>query len=268
MDICVFVREKCTNFAVTSTEETYLGDNIHSKSMKSIFLSRPLGVLVFLFVCIVSMAHTGSRRSEKAVTRHYDGIDVSHHQGIINWKEVGRDKQIRFVYVKATQGTSITDEYYLRNMRGVREQGLRCGSYHFMSSRSSVRAQFRHFRTMMKRCRQDLIPMIDVEREGVKGWSRKQVQDSVALFTRLVKKYYGKKPLIYSQVNFYNSHLAPRFNTYFLFLGKYNSRRPEIKGAGRHNIWQFTERGKVRGIKGHVDLDRFMSGTSLRDIRL
>ena len=85
--------------------------------------------------------------------------------------------------------------------------------------------------------------MIDVEREGVKGWSRKQVQDSVALFARLVKKYYGKKPLIYS-------------------------RRPEIKGAGRHNIWQFTERGKVRGIKGHVDLDRFMSGTSLRDIRL
>ena len=39
----------------------------------------------------------------------------------------------------------------------------------------------------MKRCRQDLIPMIDVEREGVKGWSRKQVQDSVALFARLVR---------------------------------------------------------------------------------
>jgi len=52
LDICVFIREKCTNFALTSTEETYLGDNIHSKSMKSIFLSRPLGVLVFLFVCI------------------------------------------------------------------------------------------------------------------------------------------------------------------------------------------------------------------------
>ena len=236
--------------------------------MKSTIFPRSINIFFLSAICVIASATTASHKSSKNTKRQYDGIDVSHHQGIINWKEVGRDKQIRFVYVEATQGASITDEYYLRNMRGAREQGLRCGSYHFMSSRSSVRAQFRHFRAMMKRCRQDLIPMVDVEREGVKGWSRKQVQDSVALFARLVKKYYGKKPLIYSQVNFYNSHLAPRFNTYFLFLGKYNSRRPEIKGAGRHNIWQFTERGKVRGIKGRVDLDRFMSGTSLRDIRL
>ena len=44
--------------------------------------------------------------------------------------------------------------------------------------------------------------------------------------------------------------------------------RPSIKGVGRHNIWQFSDRGKVRGIRGHVDLDRFMSGTSLTAIRL
>ena len=110
--------------------------------------------------------------------------------------------------------------------------------------------------------------MIDVEREGVRGWTRKQVQDSVAVFAWLIKKHYGKRPLIYSQANFYNSHLAPRFNQNFLFLGKYSAERPSIKGVGRHNIWQYSERGRVNGIRGFVDLDRFMSGTSLSNIRL
>lgn len=110
--------------------------------------------------------------------------------------------------------------------------------------------------------------MIDVEREGVRGWTRRQVQDSVAMFASLVRKNFGKKPLVYSQANFYNSHLAPRFNSYFLFLGRYSPARPAVKGTGRHNIWQFTEKGKIRGIHGHVDLDRFMSGTSVADIQL
>jgi len=94
------------------------------------------------------------------------------------------------------------------------------------------------------------------------------VEGSVAIVASLVRKNVGKKPLVYSQANFYNSHLAPRFNSYFLFLGRYSPARPAVKGTGRHNIWQFTEKGKIRGIHGHVDLDRFMSGTSVADIQL
>ena len=59
-----------------------------------------------------------------------------------------------------------------------------------------------------------------------------------------------------------------RINKWFLFLGRYSSVRPSIKGVGRHNIWQFSDHGKVRGMRGYVDLDRFMSGTSLAAIRL
>ncbi|MCR5077062.1 MAG: glycosyl hydrolase family 25 [Prevotella sp.] len=237
--------------------------------MKSTRSLRRIGALLLLAVSIASAAHIVSGvSSSKPSARRYDGIDVSHHQGRIDWREVARDRNIRFVYIKATQGTTITDGFYRRNIRGARRQGLRCGSYHYLSSATPVRAQFRHFRSVVRKSQQDLIPMIDVEREGVRGWSRRQVQDSVAVFAWLVRRYYGKAPLIYSQVNFYNSHLAPRFNRHFLFLGKYSSVRPAIKGAGRHNIWQFSERGRVRGISGYVDLDRFMSGTSLADIRL
>lgn len=236
--------------------------------MKFKIALRPISIFLSLTLCTAVAAHILFRPSTNRIRHHYDGIDVSHHQGRIDWKEVAKDRNIRFVYIKATQGTTIKDEYYDRNIKGARRQGLRCGSYHYLSSSTPVRKQFRHFLNTIRKHRQDLIPMIDVEREGVRGWTRRQVQDSVAMFASLVRKNFGKKPLVYSQANFYNSHLVPRFNSYFLFLGRYSPARPAVKGTGRHNIWQFTEKGKIRGIHGHVDLDRFMSGTSVADIQL
>lgn len=236
--------------------------------MKSTIFPRIFHTLILSAFCVIASAATISHKSHKNIKRQYDGIDVSHHQGKIDWKEVAKDKQIKFVYIKATQGTSIKDKNYEQNIKGARRQGLRCGSYHYLSCLTSVRSQFRNFQKAMRGHKQDLIPMIDIEHEGVKRWSKKQVQDSVALFAKLIERKYGKKPLIYSHVNFYNSHLTPRYNKYFLFLSRYSSERPSIKGVGRHNIWQFTDRGRVRGIHGNVDLDRFMSGTSLSSIRL
>ena len=232
--------------------------------MKSNIFQRFIYIILLSAICVIAYASKTSHKSSKSVKRQYDGIDVSHHQGNIDWKEVAKDKHIRFVYIKATQGTSVKDNNYERNIKAAHRQGLRCGSYHYLSCLT----QFRNFQQAMKGHKQDLIPMIDIEREGVKCWSKKQVQDSVALFAKLIKNKYGKKPLIYSHVNFYNSHLSPRFNKHFLFLSRYSSVRPSIKGVGRHNIWQYSDRGKIRGIRGHVDLDCFMSGTSLADIRL
>ena len=236
--------------------------------MKSKIFQRSIHTIFLSAIYVIASASTTSHRSSQNIKCQYDGIDVSHHQGKINWKEVAKDKQIQFVYIKATQGTSVKDKNYEQNIKAARRQGLRCGSYHYLSCLTSIRSQFRNFQKTMRGHKQDLIPMIDVEREGVKRWSKKQVQDSVALFAKLIKKKYGKKPLIYSHVKFYNSYLSPRFNNYFLFMSRYSSVRPSIKGIGRHNIWQFSDHGKIRGISGHVDLNRFMLGTSLADIRL
>lgn len=222
-----------------------------------------LAVWAVAWLPMVAQQKIGKQNMKK-----YDGIDVSHHQGKIDWREVAKDKKVRFVYIKATQGTTITDKRYAENLREARRRGLKCGSYHFLSSQSGIRQQFAHFKAVVKKGRQDLIPMVDVEREGVRGWSDRQVKDSLALFCRLVKAHYGKSPLIYTQYKFYNSHLSPYFDRYFLFLGKYSWPQPRIKGSRRHNIWQYSERGKIRGIKGHVDLNRFMSGTRLKDITL
>ena len=70
----------------------------------------------------------------------YDGIDVSKHNGVIKWKEIAKNKRIKFVYIRATHGKGYVDRHYRRNIRLARKYGLKVGSYHLMSAGSSVTA--------------------------------------------------------------------------------------------------------------------------------
>lgn len=62
--------------------------------------------------------------------------------------------------------------------------------------------------------------------------------------------------------------LAPEFNKYLIFIARYSDSQPILKGEGKYNIWQFTERGHIDGIKEKVDLNRFANGTTINDIML
>ncbi len=198
----------------------------------------------------------------------YDGIDVSKHQGKIDWQAVSEDGNIQFVYIKATEGSTLSDKRYATNIREARKAGLKVGSYHFFTTRRSAKEQFSNFRRHVRKSEQDLIPMVDVEESGCKRASKKQLQQSLQEFMDLVKSEYGYYPLLYSQYRFYNDRLAPEFNKYYIFIARYGNATPHLKGGGLYNIWQYTERGHISGIRGEVDLDRFGNGTSLSDIMM
>ena len=118
----------------------------------------------------------------------YDGIDVSKHNGVIKWKEIAKNKRIKFVYIRATHGKGYVDRHYRRNIRLARKYGLKVGSYHLMSAGSSATAQFRDFQKMVKKSEQDLIPVLDVEEKGIQGrWKGRQLQDSIQVFAHLVR---------------------------------------------------------------------------------
>lgn len=72
------------------------------------------------------------------------GIDVSHHQGQIDWRRVRQDG-ISFTYVKATEGGDWTDPRFEMNWRGAGEAGLRRGAYHFFTLCRAGEAQAKHF---------------------------------------------------------------------------------------------------------------------------
>jgi len=72
------------------------------------------------------------------------GIDVSNHQGTINWASVA-SKGVAFVYIKATEGTSFIDAYFSENYIGATNNGLIRGAYHYAHpdvSTGAVQAEY------------------------------------------------------------------------------------------------------------------------------
>ncbi len=196
----------------------------------------------------------------------YDGIDISSYQGYIDWNKVSSDKNIRFVYIKATEGATYHSPHYAHNLSQARRNGMLVGSYHYLTSSSSINDQFKNFSTFALKPVQDLVPMLDVEVRGT--WSRSQLIDSVDKFCQLVKDLYGVQPMIYSTMEFYNKNLTPHFNKHLLYIGRYSAEPPEINWEGQYTIWQFSETGIIPGIDAYVDLCHFHKDNWVQDIIL
>ena len=225
----------------------------------------------YLAVALLGVAGVGMAKRQpkpKKPTSWFQGIDVSHYQGRIDWKRVARGGDVKFVYIKATQGATIVDDRYSYNNRNARRQGILCGAYLYLSSSSTVKEQFNAFKRTAKKSDQDLRPVIDVEREAMRHWSDKEVRRNVRQMVRLMTNHYGKSPIIYSQYQYYNECLAPAFNGYHLFLAKYSKGCPQIRGKGKVDVWQFTERGRVNGIPTRVDLNRCVNGMTVEKLKL
>lgn len=193
------------------------------------------------------------------------GIDVSRYQKKIDWQRV-KEAKVEFVYVKATEGATYTDPYFKQNIAGARNVGIPVGVYHFFRMTSNAQAQFNHFKKVVGNRKMDLIPMIDIEVND--GCSKSQIQKRLDALIALFKKEYGCSPMIYSSQEFYNKYLAPRYNRYHLYLGRYGGSRPVIDGTGSYTIWQYTRRGKIDGITTDVDVCRFNPKYGISAIRI
>ena len=95
------------------------------------------------------------------------GVDVSHYQGTIDWPVLAA-QDLDFAYIKATEGSSHTDEKFAENWEAAKDTGLRIGAYHFFSFDSPGESQLKHFTETVPAFRQMLPPVVDFEFYGDK----------------------------------------------------------------------------------------------------
>ena len=193
------------------------------------------------------------------------GIDVSHHQGSINWNMVATDPNVSYVYIKATESATYVDDEYQQNLLEARRKGIPVGTYHFFSPKVSGLVQFQNFSSVYDFRQQDLFPVVDVEHRGRISIGRFHSQLKILL--EEIEKTYGVRPIIYTGVNFYNKYLAGKYMKYKFFIARYNTEEPpELQDGASVILWQFTPKGAVNGIRGHVDRSCFLDNYSLQDI--
>lgn len=225
-----------------------------------------LSVIFLSNVVLCANAQADNYKSTKLFDSEvYHGIDVSNHQGSIDWDKVAKDENVQFVYIKATEGATYVSPTFEQNIQEARKAGMKVGCYHFLRATSYIHDQFRNFIEYCREDEQDLAPLIDIEVKG--SWLDEEVADSVKLFADLLEEYYGVRPIIYTGTNFYNKYLSEEFNDgYELFIAKYSENEPELMDGTDYTIWQFTDCGEVNGIYTDVDQSRFNKGKSLKDI--
>jgi len=218
-----------------------------------------LGIFTMLCAC-----------NEQTVRRQgfeVHGIDVSHYQKQINWPAVAA-QDIRFTFVKATEGETMQDTFFCKNWSGAKAAGIKRGAYHFFRPALSAEAQAQNFLGSIHLENGDLAPVLDVEvLDGMEGEALRQ---GIRTWLRTVEDFYKIKPILYTNQKFFNQHLAGHFPGYPIWIARYSSwRKPALRSGHGWHFWQYGNRGRLQGIVGNVDLNVFSgSMTELEDFCL
>ena len=184
------------------------------------------------------------------------GIDISHYQGEIDWDQL-REAMIekcpvRFIVIKATEGSNNLDASFNENFYQARENGFIRGAYHFWSTKTSPEDQAKYFLKQVHLDDGDLPPVLDVKKKG--NISKGQFKSDVLTWLRIVEKHYKVKPIIYTYYKFKMAYLNDAiFDQYPYWIAHYYVDKVEYKGKWK--FWQHTDCGRLLGIKGYVDFD-------------
>lgn len=184
------------------------------------------------------------------------GVDVSHHQGAIDWTALKTDG-IAFAYIKATEGGDFSDPNFAGNWRGAARAGIARGAYHFFTLCRKGSAQARHFIAVVPKTPGALPPAVDLEFGGncARRPSRAALQIELASFLKAVEAHYRARPILYTTRAFHDAYLRGAFKGYG-FWARSIYLEPDFRTSS-WLIWQFHERARKPGIKGPVDLNVF-----------
>jgi lysozyme len=188
------------------------------------------------------------------------GIDVSRHQKSINWEAVSKVKHdgvaLSFAFIKASEGMTITDDYFKHNWKEAKKHGMLRGAYHFYRPHLGADIQANLFFSQLPKLdKGDLPPVLDIELKG--STDVRTLRKNLKRWLVLVENRYGVKPIIYTSYHFYKTYLnTSDFNKYPLWIAHYKASNLYEKMDGWH-FWQHTDRGLVNGIHGPVDFNVF-----------
>ncbi len=180
------------------------------------------------------------------------GIDVSHHQGEIDWLALP-EQGVDFAYIKATEGGDHRDRLFEANWKGAKEAGIRRGAYHFFTLCRPGADQASNVIATVPRD-PDMLPLaVDLEYLGncSRDVSREELHAELAAFIARVEAHFAMPVMLYLTREFDEAYQVSATLDRPLWL-----RRLVFEPAWTHRpwtIWQVSNFRRLRGIDGRVD---------------
>ena len=178
------------------------------------------------------------------------GIDVSHHQGKIDWSKVKEDR-IDFAFIKATEGGDFVDKNFHTNWQEAAKNHISAGAYHFFTLCRSGKDQAANFISVVPVSENSLPPVIDLEFTGNCS-SRPEnfhFETELDIFYNAIMEHYKTKPIIYTTYEFYEIYDFKKHTERLWMRDIFKEPSPEFQWI----FWQYSNREHISGIEGYVD---------------
>ena len=217
--------------------------------LRKVFLL--VAIMLAVMLCLYRLAHYLNMARFPV-----HGLDVSHYQSQIDWEGVA--DQYAFVFVKALEGTTLQDISFSQHWQQLKGLPIRRGAYHYFLPATPATEQAKAFIKLVALRRGDLPPVIDVE--VTQGVAPKVLVRGVRQWLQIVESHYQVKPVIYTSQAFYQQYLKGKLDEYPIWVARYSFFSPDLNT--KWHFWQYSDRGKVKGITGRVDLNVFSGSLS------
>jgi len=187
------------------------------------------------------------------------GIDVSKHQGNIDWAKVkksGVDFAIlRLGYTGTKTRKPTLDGKFRRNLAQCTKLGINVGVYYYSTAATQKQAQneAKFIIKHLKNTKLQYPVYFDTEDAMQAKLSKSALTSIVKEFCEVMEKagyYVG----IYSNKSWFAEQLnESKLKAYDKWIAQYNNK---CTYKGDYGMWQYSDKGKVSGIKGNVDLNK------------
>lgn len=190
------------------------------------------------------------------------GIDVSYHQGIIDWKKVA-ESGIEFAIIRAGYGKNTVDSKFIENIVGAHAAGIKIGVYWFIYALNENDAikNAEMFHKTIEPYRETITMKVfaDYEGDSDKYANKNGVVHTKETRTRIVKTFLnyledkGWDVGNYSNKDYIKNNFED-LSEYPLWFAWYDNDENEAK---KYNpiMWQYSSKGSVPGINGNVDMN-------------
>ena len=183
------------------------------------------------------------------------GIDVSVHNGNIDWQKV-KSAGIDFAILRAGYGrlASQKDEKFEQNYKNAKAAGIPVGAYWYSYAMTPEEAELEAdvFLSVIKGKQFEMPVYFDLEEKKQFDLGKEQVSAIMRAFLSKVEAA-GYFVGLYGSASSLTTHTADDIKSRYTIWLAHWVQQTNYNGA--YGIWQYSEKGKVDGISGNVDLD-------------
>ena len=199
-----------------------------------------------------------------------NGIDVSEHQGVIDWQKV-KGAGVDYAIVRCGYGQNQTDQdddYWFINADACEKYGIPFGTYlySYADSVEKAKSEAQHVLRLVAGYNMEYPIYYDLEESSIRSkLSETQVADIAEAFCDTIEAA-GYEVAVYANTDWFSNYLTDsRFDQWDKWVAQYNT---TCTYEGRYSMWQCSSQGSVAGISGYTDLNIELEKVSVSGKRI